>query len=133
MPKCPDMSGGCLDCGVAPSNTVCLNCDVANNFEFDPTNTYCVCATQYYFDGSVCVSCTVNDVDCGTCANVDLCVSCVGNLTLVAAKCQCIAHYYQVDNHTCNACSTGCLTCTGIGACTVCDQPNNFNLVNGYC
>lgn len=57
----------------------------------------------------------------------------MANFTLVAAKCQCLSNYYQVDNDTCNICSTGCLTCTGLGACTICDATKNFRLVNGYC
>lgn len=132
MPKCPDMSGGCLDCGT-PAGTVCLNCDIANHFVFDPTHEFCLCDTQYFFDGTTCSSCTVNDAACGSCANENLCLSCVANFTLVAAKCQCLSNYYQVDNDTCNICSTGCLTCTGLGACTICDATNNFRLVNGYC
>ena len=127
------MSGGCLNCGVAPSDTICLNCDTANHFVYDPTNVYCVCDAQYYFDGTLCASCTVNDAACGTCANENLCLSCIANFTLVAAKCQCIDHYYQVNPSTCNQCSVGCLTCTGIGACTLCDPANNFQLVAGYC
>ena len=64
MPKCPDMSGGCLDCGT-PAGTVCLNCDTANHFVFDPTHEFCLCETKYFFDGTTCSSCTVNDAACG--------------------------------------------------------------------
>jgi cysteine-rich repeat protein len=38
-----------------------------------------------------------------------------------------------VNNNTCNICAPGCLVCTGIGACTICDTLNFFALVNGSC
>ncbi len=38
-----------------------------------------------------------------------------------------------MDSDTCEICSVGCLSCTAMGACTVCDAGNNFALVGGYC
>ncbi len=39
----------------------------------------------------------------------------------------------MVDNDTCNLCEMGCLVCTGIGSCTICDAPNFYTLAAGYC
>lgn len=133
MPKCPDRTGGCLDCGVAPTNNACLLCDTANHFIYDPKNIYCVCDTKYFFDGTTCASCTVNDAACNTCANQNLCLSCVSNFTLTAGVCKCNFQYYPVNPSTCNLCSTGCLVCSSIGGCTLCDTTLNFMLVGGYC
>jgi hypothetical protein len=133
MPTCPDVVpiGGCLNCD--PDTNDCLLCDTANNFIFDPTDKFCICDVAYFYDGTACSSCTVNDAACNQCANANLCLSCVANFTLTAGVCQCNFQYYKVDPDTCNQCSTGCLVCTGIGACTVCDATKNFILSGGYC
>lgn len=61
MPKCPDMTGGCLNCSVAD---ICMECDAANNFTFDPNFTYCVCQPLFYFTGSTCALCNTADAAC---------------------------------------------------------------------
>lgn len=87
MPKCPSTAGGCLNCGTAPANTICLQCDTAKHFIYDPTNVYCVCDSGFYFDGSTCSPCTTNDAACSQCAGPSLCLGCVANFTLVSGIC----------------------------------------------
>lgn len=133
MPNCPDMDpvGGCIDCD--PNLPICLECNVSANYVMDPTNTYCKCAPAYYYDGDVCLSCTVNDAACDDCVSPTLCLSCVDNFTLNDGLCECNFQYYLVDNDTCNLCATGCLICTDLVSCTLCDASKNFMLVNGLC
>lgn len=132
MPECPDTSAGCLDCGDANS-TICYSCDTLNHYVLDPDTENCKCDVAYFYDGNICSPCTTYDAACTYCANENLCLSCVANFTLTAGKCQCNPQYYLVDPDTCNLCETGCLQCTAIGACTICDATQNFVLVNGYC
>lgn len=133
QPRCPDPYNGCTTCA-PPVSTVCLLCDTASNFIFDPTNLFCICDIGYFFNGTQCDLCNTADAACSKCANAALCLSCDANFTLVNGKCQCVYSYFQVSPATCNICSTGCLTCSALGSCTVCDSPNYFTLAStGYC
>jgi hypothetical protein len=133
MPTCPDVEpvGGCIDCD--PVTNVCNLCNTTSNFVMDPTNVYCMCAPAFYYNGTVCLSCTIADPACDDCASASLCLSCVDNFTLTAGVCQCNFQYYRVDPDTCNLCATGCLICTDLVTCTLCDATKNFQLVNGLC
>ena len=61
IPICPSSNSGCQTC----SGSSCSTCDTSNNFV--PESTYCVCTSDYYFDGSNCHNCNTTQAACLTC------------------------------------------------------------------
>lgn len=120
--SCPE---NCLSCN---SRTVCLQCNVYDEFFLSPTQT-CVsdCPSGYYPDYST-GRCEVCSYSCGQCylGGNQECSSCPANRFLLLSACvsQCPRHMFALPDSTCVPCHETCFSCSGPLAnnCTACPE-----------
>ncbi|KAL4503462.1 hypothetical protein ABPG73_017205 [Tetrahymena malaccensis] len=134
-----------------PSNYQCLpcaqNCAKCQN----DVNTCLVCQSPYYLNGSVCVQTCPNSTypnagkcqscfaPCDTCSGgPSNCTSCQSPYYVYNGGCvnaPCPNGSYQIDsNRSCNNCPKGCLACSSLSKCTVCDNSQGYTvLYNNQC
>ena len=69
---CSSIMPGCTLCA---NSTVCLECDVSNNYMLDINLSTCVAALGYYLDsGSIPRPCLI--IGCSVCQDAYTCISC---------------------------------------------------------
>ncbi|KAL4512432.1 hypothetical protein ABPG72_005434 [Tetrahymena utriculariae] len=144
VPQCPqDVS--------IPSNYQCLPC-AANCAKCQGDINNClVCQNPYYLNGNVCVQTCPNSTypnagkcqscfsPCDTCSGgPSNCTSCQSPYYVYNGSCvnaPCPNGTYQIDaNRSCNSCPKGCLACTSLSKCTVCDNAQGYTvLYNNQC
>lgn len=144
--SCLICSYSCLTC---TSSTDCTSCDTVNDFRTLSNQKACLCLQGYYDDRTttVCKTCTSRISNCTDCfynstysaADAGLgarqygCFSCRSGYVLQSNAC---AAYVTCPagqgansvTNVCEACQTGCLTCTLSNRCTACDNTTNYFL-----
>ncbi|CAD8205213.1 unnamed protein product [Paramecium octaurelia] len=122
--SCLPCTSPCSEC--VNASTSCTACIDSNR---TAVNYQCVCADEYYTDGSnQCQPCAA---PCSKCENnATNCTDCVTTFTLSTAipyKCDCSFGYFQVDSQTCDVCVSPCETCEfNQSHCLTCLDPNSI-------
>ncbi|EAR86304.2 transmembrane protein, putative (macronuclear) [Tetrahymena thermophila SB210] len=134
-----------------PSNYQCLPCAANCAKCQSDVNNCLVCQSPYYLNGSVCVQTCPNSTypnagkcqscfaPCDTCSGgPSNCTSCQSPYYVYNGGCvnaPCPNGTYQIDsNRSCNSCPKGCLACTSLSKCTVCDNSSGYTvLYNNQC
>lgn len=114
---CQQCGKGCLTCN---TELVCNNC--ANGAVPISTET-CGCVPGSYLTtqyGPIqCMPCEPNCAQCQIESNI--CLQCINGFETVNYKCVCPSNkFITQDGAFCNACSTGCIRCSGANTCLAC-------------
>lgn len=142
---CAACSYSCFSC---TSSSDCTQCNSTSDHRSLVNQKACVCDVSYYDDkvSTICKPCTQNIANCNDCFYNSTYVSGGGSLQYGCFGC---ANGYFLSGNTCvqlvtcpagqgpnpstnlcQACSTGCSTCSTNTICTQCNQNLNYFLDN---
>lgn len=104
---------------------------------YNSATTSCQTCTAGYFGSTITYQCEKCALTCATCAgSASTCVTCATGFVLYVTQClpSCPDGFYApsgTTQPTCQACPTGCNTCTSGTTCTSCQ--NGFFLFDALC
>ncbi|CAD8107708.1 unnamed protein product [Paramecium sonneborni] len=126
-------------CRICQNENLCLNCLLGYTLNFENLCVACLdncqecnnqlscefCKDGFYYESMLCKKCSDN---CKTCSiQVDYCLSCNNNYSLINNQCICGLGYYEID-YNCFQCKHPCIQCSNENTCLQCAQIQYLNL-----
>ena len=125
----------CLsECKTCEDSSSCLACKDENAILSNTLPQKCVCKDGYfaqYLNGSF-LNCTKCDTSCSLCKDLNECMECAQENTVIKnGICVCADGFYE-DNSQCLICKLPCLTCSSSINCLKCKSEESI-IFNGTC